>query len=373
MLNRSILTIMRKVPALALICVLSVSALTPASAASRATSVTAAFKTLLSTTVDSLDALEEKYESEIDALDASLAEATRVANSTYDSEFSAAALLYSPQISAINAKISEAKTKFVSVSSIKVLNLGTFRSYWGNFNCPTARPECIDTDKGPKFIVGEITTIKEFLSTTYTDSLPEIDIMVSLGLIELQKPAEYLAVASTIKNEPANIKSLTAKFSDAQTVARNKQSRTISAAKTARDSALANLDEAYETAKAELEAQEAAANLALLAAKRATKDTANFDAAFVVAYKFEYNRQMIGEIADSAWTGEWTFRTIDTIIEVNRLARTGDQIGAKYSRTAAAAFNSAVGNAFTNEPNFRAALKVLTAIYKKTTKTTLRF
>ena len=52
---------------------------------------------------------------------------------------------------------------------------------------------------------------------------------------------------------------------------------------------------------------------------------------------------------------------------------TGDAIGARYSRTSAAAFNSAVGNAFTNEPDFRAALKVLTAIYKKTTKTTLRF
>jgi hypothetical protein len=345
----------------------------PAHAATKATTVTAAFKTLLNTTGDSLEALELKYEADVDALDAALAEATRLANSTYDSEFSAATLLYSPQISAINLKISEAKAKFVGVSSVKVLNLGTFRSYWGNFNCPTARPECIDTDKGPKFIVGEVTTIKEFLSTTYTDSLPEIDIMISLGLIELQKPAEYLAVASTIKNEPANIKSLTAKFSETQTAARNKQSRTISAAKTARDSALANLDEAYETAKAELEVQEAAANLALLAAKRASKDSANFDAAFVVAYKFEYNRQMIGEIADAAWTGEWTFRTIDTIIEVNKLAATGDAIGTRYSRTSAAAFNSAVGNAFTNEPDFRAALKVLTAIYKKTTKTTLRF
>jgi hypothetical protein len=58
---------------------------------------------------------------------------------------------------------------------------------------------------------------------------------------------------------------------------------------------------------------------------------------------------------------------------VNKLAITGDAIGSKYSRSAASAFNSAVGNAFTNEPDFRAALKVLTAIYKQTTKTTLKF
>ena len=82
---------------------------------------------------------------------------------------------------------------------------------------------------------------------------------------------------------------------------------------------------------------------------------------------------MVGEIADAAWTGEWTFRTIDTIIEVNKLAAYGDSVGRKYSMSEAIKFNSAVGGAFTNEPDFRAALKVLTAIYKKTTKVTLKF
>jgi len=112
--------------------------------------------------------------------------------------------------------------------------------------------------------------------------------------------------------------------------------------------------------------------LALLAAKRASKDS-NFDSAFVIAYKFEYNRKMVGQIADEAWTGEWTFRTIDSIIKVNKLAVSGDAIAASYSRSQAAAFNSAVGNAFTNEPDFRASLKVLTSIYKKSTNTTLKF
>jgi hypothetical protein len=155
--------------------------------------------------------------------------------------------------------------------------------------------------------------------------------------------------------------------------AQEKRDRALALASAARESALADLDEAYETAKAQLEAQETAANLALLAAKRASKDAANFDSAFVVAYKFEYNRQMVNEIADAAWTGDWTYRTIDSIIKVNRLAVTGDSIASRYSKSSASAFNSAVGNAFTNEPEFRAALKVLTATYKKTTNTTLKF
>jgi len=364
---------MRKVPALALVIALSVMGLTPASAAPKATTVTAAFKTLLNKSANSWDALERKYESDVDALDFALNEATRLANSTYDSDFAAASSLFTPQIAAINLKISEAKAKFDSVSSIRVLSLGTNRNYWGNISCPTTRPDCKDAgDKGERFVVGEVTKIKGILATTSTDSLPEIDIMVSQGLIELLTPTEFRSVATIIKTEPLNIKSLSTRFADAQSNARNRQARSIEAANAARASALSDLDQVYESAKAQLEAQAKAAELALLAAKRAAKDP-NFDTAFVIAYKFEYNRQMVGEIADAAWTGDWTFRTINSIIKVNRLAVTGDSIGLKYSKSAASAFNAAVGNAFTNEPDFRAALKVLTATYKQVTKVSLKF
>lgn len=362
---------MRKVPALALVLALSITGLAPASAATKAQTVTTAFKTLLNTTGDSLDALEQKYESDIDALDSALANSTIAANSTYDQEIQAASNLYAPQISASTLKMTEARAKFTSVSGVKVVTLGTNRNYWGNLNCPTTRPDCIDVDKGEKFNVGEVTTLKAIIGTK-TDYLLEIDIMLGLGLIELTNRTEYLAVTSTLKTEPTNLSKITTEYTTAQTAAKNKRDRAIQAATALRESALADLDEDYETAKAELEAKETAASLALLAAKRASKDS-NFDAAFVIAYKFEYNRQMVGEIADAAWTGDWTYRTIDSIIKVNKLAITGDSIGSKYSKSAASAFNSAVGNAFTNEPDFRAALKVLTAIYKQTTKTTLKF
>lgn len=369
--SRANLGNMRKVPALALVLALSITGLAPASAATKAQTVTAAFKTLLNTTGDSLDALEQKYESDIDALDSALANSTIAANGTYDQEIQAASNLYAPQISASTLKMTEARSKFSSVSGVKVVTLGTNRNYWGNLNCPTTRPDCIDVDKGEKFNVGEVTTLKAIIGTK-TDYLLEIDIMLGLGLIELTNRTEYLAVTSTLKTEPTNLAKITTEYTAAQTAAKNKRDRAIQAATALRESALADLDEDYETAKAELEAKETAASLALLAAKRASKDS-NFDAAFVIAYKFEYNRQMVGEIADAAWTGDWTYRTIDSIIKVNKLAITGDSIGSKYSKSAASAFNSAVGNAFTNEPDFRAALKVLTAIYKQTTKTTLKF
>jgi hypothetical protein len=217
-----------------------------------------------------------------------------------------------------------------------------------------------------------VTTLKAIIGTQ-TDYLLEIDIMIGLGLIEMTSRAEYLAVTSILKTEPVNLAKITADFAAAQTAARNKKDRAIQTATSLRESALSDVNDAYETIKAQLEAQETAASLALLAAKRASKDAANFDSAFVVAYKFEYNRQMVNEIADAAWTGDWTYRTIDSIIKVNRLAVTGDSIASRYSKSSASAFNSTVGNAFTNEPEFRAALKVLTATYKKTTNTTLKF
>jgi hypothetical protein len=347
---------------------------TSASAATKATTVLSAFKSLLAKTASSLDALERKYESDVDALDFAVNEATRLANSTYDSDFATASSIFTPQIAAINLKISEAKAKFDSVSSVRVLNLGTNRNYWGNISCPTTRPDCKDSgDKGEKFIVGEVTKIKGILATNSTDYLPEIDIMVAQGLIELLTPTEFRSVASTIKTEPLNIKSLSTRFADAQTNARNRQARSIEAADAARASAVSDLTQEYETSKVQLEVQARGAELALLAAKRASKDAASFDTAFVIAYKFEYNRQMVGEIADAAWTGDWTFRTIDSIIKVNRLAVTGDSIGLKYSKKTASAFNTAVGNAFTNEPDFRAALKVVMATYKQATKVSLKF
>jgi hypothetical protein len=57
---------------------------TSANAVPKATTVTAAFKTLLAKSANSLEALERKYEADIDALDATLAAATKSAEDTYN-------------------------------------------------------------------------------------------------------------------------------------------------------------------------------------------------------------------------------------------------------------------------------------------------
>lgn len=392
---------MRKAPVLALVFTLALVGLTPASAAPKATIVTAAFKNLLNVTGDSLDSLEQKYESDIDALDATLSAATKAADATLDQELQAATALYAPQIAAANKKAEDAKLIFLANNKL-IIKQSLFNSMdkdrvWQYFICPDttlpngagwmeiAKRYCANDNNKPR--PGDVSTKTTSKNTiggedwqpgdqaevSYENSSKSYILdAIAYGWVVPVNLSLYDSSRLTVKTETANANDLTLLNGKARTSAQTKRDNTVAQATKVREAALADLDEAYETAKAQLEAQETAASLALLAAKRASKDS-NFDAAFAIAYKFEYNRQMVGEIADAAWTGEWTFRTIDTIIEVNKLAAAGDSIGRKYSKSQAAAFNSAVGNAFTNEPDFRAALKVLTAIYKQTTKVTLKF
>lgn len=382
---------------LALVVALIGTSAIPANAATNPKVVTAAFKNLLSVTGDSLEQLEQKYEADIDALDATLVAATSAADSTLDQELQAATSLYAPQIAAANKKIEDAKAIF-SANNKLTIQRSLFSSadkdrVWQYFICPkpkineagwTIAKRYCNNDYGyEKFgdqnkvtgmtVGGEDWQPGDQAEVSFENSSKSYILdAIAYGWVIPVNLSLYDTSRLTVKSETNRVNDLTLLNGKARTSAQTKRDNAVALAAKTRDQAVADLDEAFETAKAKLEAQETAANLALLAAKRAAKDPSNFDKAFAVAYKFEYNLKMVGEIADAAWTGDWTFRTIDSIIKVNRLASIGDGIASRYSYSSANSFNKAVGNAFTNEPDFRAALKVLTAIYKKTTNTTLK-
>jgi hypothetical protein len=381
---------------------LVVSLAPSAQAATNPKAVTAAFTKVLSATDNSLEALELKYEADVDALDAALTAATKTADATLATGIQAATDLYAPQISAANQKLEAAKTLFTNNSDLKIQqSLFTWQNadrVYSLFICPEttlpagpgwmeiAKRYCANENNKPR--PGDVSTKTTSKNTIGGEDWQPGEI-VKISLANVANANLLLAVANgyvipvnatlfdssrlAISTETGNVADLIQRNGKARIAAQTKRDNAVATATKVRESALADLDDAYETIKAQLEAQETAASLALLAAKRASKDAANFDSAFVVAYKFEYNRQMVNEIADAAWTGDWTYRTIDSIIKVNRLAVTGDSIASRYTKSAASSFNSAVGNAFTNEPDFRAALKVVTSIYKKTTNSTLKF
>ena len=393
---------MRKVLAVLAVSSVAFMGMAPAVAAPKGSVVTAAFKTLLNTTTDSMDALDQKYESDVSALDDALAAATKLADSTLAQDLQAATDLYSPQIASANQKLEAAKVQFTNNSDLKIQQ-SLFS--WQNADhiyqlliCPDttlpngpgwmeiAKRYCSNINNKPR--PGDISTKTTSKNTIGGEDWQPGDV-AKISLVSADNKDLLYAISNgwvvpvnqsifdssrlAIISETANVADLVQKNGKARTAAQTKRDNAVAAATAIRANSLATLDDVYQTSKTELEAQQTAANLALLASKRAAKDPANFDVAFSTAYKFEYNRQMMDQIADEAWTGEWTYRTIDSIIKVNKLAAAGDAIASKYSLVSAKNFNSLVGNAFTNEPDFRAALKVLTATYKQTTKVTLKF
>ena len=67
-----------------------------------------------------MDQLDQKYEADVDALDAALLAATNAADDTYNQELSAATTLYAPQIAAANKKADDAKSLFNDNNKIKI-------------------------------------------------------------------------------------------------------------------------------------------------------------------------------------------------------------------------------------------------------------
>jgi len=369
-----------------------------ASAASKATAVTAAFKTVLSSAGNSLDALEQSYEADVDALDAALAQANTAANAVYALELAANTSQFSPLILAANKTADSSKLLFNANNMVKI---GTGGGFFGGTNLanyldcplPAIKPGGLPFEIAKRFCAntfgyavagspsptrsgatigsedwqpGDLTTIQ--ISNSGENIVQN---GIAAGYIIPVNLSLFDSSRLSYKQALDDAASLTLRSENARNAAGAKLARSLAASSATRQSELDALTAKYELAKAQAEAQEAAANLALLAAKRASKDSVNFDKAFSVAYKFEYNRKKLNEIADLSWDGNWTYRTIDTIIKVNKLAKAGDSIAGNYSLKNGSAFNTAVGNAFTNEPDFRAALKVVTSVFKKTTGATL--
>ena len=332
---------MRKIAALLSIS-LVVGLIPSAQAATNRKVVTAAFNKVLSATDNSLEALEAKYEEDIDALDATLVAATKAADSTLDQELQAATALYAPQIAAANKGAEDAETVFLANNKLAIqrslFNSADKDRVWQYFICPDttlpngagwmeiAKRYCVNDNNKPRpgdistkttsknTIGGEDWQPGEVAEISFENSSKSYILdAISFGWVIPVNLSLYDSSRLTVKTETANASDLTMKNGRARTAAQTKRDNAVAQAVKVREAALAELDDTYEVEKERLEAQQMAAELALLASKRAARDAASFDSAFVVAYKFEYNRQMVNEIADASWSGEWTYRTIDSI------------------------------------------------------------
>jgi hypothetical protein len=262
-------------------------------------------------------------------------------NANYDAEMLSAGNLYQPRINSAQTKISDAKLKFLSSNQVRVVKLGDNRNYWGNFDCPTTRPACIDVDKGPRFQVGEVTTIKSLIADK-TEYLEEIDIILNLGLIEIINLSTYQEASKTIRSETLNLNSLNLQYKNSQYLITSK-----------RDTGL-NVE------------------IALLAAQRAAKSPSSYDKAFVAALKFEQNRVKLHELESTPWRNIYSYKALSSAISVTRLSDQADTVAENYSYSRALSINSSCGTTFTNDSSFKSLFGLIATIYKQATKVTIK-
>jgi len=161
---------------------------TSASAATKPDLVLKGFQSFVANAKSALVSNKVKYDGDVAAITAIYTNSVSAAKSTYDKEILAAKNLYEPQINNLTQAIKDAQAKLLTVNQVRVLKLGTFRGYWGDLDCPTARPQCASLDdKGNLFQVGEVTKLKAIMGER-ADYLYEIQLMIDLGLIEMLNP-----------------------------------------------------------------------------------------------------------------------------------------------------------------------------------------
>lgn len=345
-----------------------------------------------------MNVLESEHEKDIDVEDAKLADLTNAANSAYDKELLSINATYSPLLATANQKATDAKELFNKNNKVRVASAGGFfggTNLANYLDCPApvlkagytyelAKRYCTNTfgyarfgDKSPTnsqaviggedWQIGDETTIQLINADQAL-----VQSGISNGYIIPLNLSLFDSSRIEYKNQLAQVDSLTSRQGNARTAALSIRDKALAAAKVARDKAVEEIERKYQEDLAVLVANQSVQEKAILAAQRASKDPNNFAQAFSVAYKFEYNRTKLNEIADLPWSGYWTFRTINTLIKVTKLADQADSISYKYSYKSALSFNNSISGAFTNEITFRVEMKAAQALYSKATGSSIK-
>jgi hypothetical protein len=194
-----------------------------------------------------------------------------------------------------------------------------------------------------------------------------VDRMIAANEIRPINLSEFSRVTGILKTEPINLDALKAKYERERTAVLAAKSKLSAANLAERDALLDEAQDRHDSQRKEIVQLVAINKLAVLAAKRASKNPEQLDRAFSTALKFEYNRQKLEILAEEEWSGEWTIKSFDSIVKVLALLGLADMISSKYSYVKANSFNSEIGNVFTRSLEFRELLKFATLKYQKAT------
>jgi hypothetical protein len=267
-----------------------------------------------------------------------------VTQSDYEAKVSEAESKYQPLIRQAQGKIQAAISDLRSANKVKVLKLGTNRSYWGQFDCPVSRPLCIGVDKGPEFQVGETIVMKDIVLSDL-DQLYVMELILKDGLVELLNPTTYLRAVENFRSA----------YRDLATATNDLDSAKFRAT----DARLTNLEYAD------------AIRIAKLAAKRADKTPKDFNRAFSNAFIFEYNRIELNKYASTPFSQINSVKALNNVIEISKLSSQADAVASSYSFNGANKLNKLCGNVFTSEPDFKSDFSFISGLFRTVLKSSM--
>lgn len=361
-----------------------------------AQSAVSGFQESLNATLDAMNILEDEHAKNTAEINqVGLLAATKI-SATLQTDLASLASQYNPKIAASNAALTAAKAKWETVNTLKIqdgfgFNGSSQAAAIKYFLCPPSTlpggPTWLEIVKrtcngatnpllgarstkgvAGSTIGGEDWQKNEIGTLNTWDFGKDLEAVIADGYMVAVNPADFDSTRLAIKSESTNLASLTAIYGKAKQDAQTKSDNATSVAKTATANALAFENNRYEQALEDLELQQAQAESFILAAKRASKDYKSFNKAFTTALQFEYNRIMLGYVADAPWTAFTSLRSLSSLVKVIALADFADATASRYTMANAAKLNASVGNTFTKDPTFSASLKTSKALYSKVIK-----
>lgn len=275
----------------------------------------------------------------------------------YEQSLADAKALYEPQINAASVKLQAAQRDFAKVNQVTILKTTshspTATVLIDAVNCPTRHSDCKHpVYKTNEFTAGEVATVYDFIGgdaaffTSFnaqmnSGMLQTIDLQVKDGLIRLNNPTAYADVVNTIRTQYQATLTLASQYLSVKNVA--------------------------ESALRDVQSMEDTISSAIVAAKRAEKNSSTFEKAFVTAFKFEYNAQRLDELARAPWTYISSLKALRDAVSVTKQSELADSISSRYSFKAASSFNSTYGNLFLSEPSYKEAFQLVASIYRSST------
>ena len=123
-------------------------------------------------------------------------------------------------------------------------------------------------------------------------------------------------------------------------------------------------DREEEKLKAALNVQK----LALAAAKRASLTSRDFEMNFRIAFQFQYNLDSLYLVSSSSFSQIESYLDALNVVSASQAYVLGTGISRNYQSSKAASFNKSLGNAFTNEPEFRSLYSKALSLYRSSAK-----